>query len=151
MLKETARMALDRLGRVFGGLLIRRSQVRALVGEPLNQRLTSKRDPSSTPLPAVRCSKVAVGFAFLFLGGCAGGSQVLQVPDSAPETVAITWVRVPPEQIDFYCHKAKVAYGAAVHACAEALGPRCTIYTTREASLELIGHEVAHCYLGAWH
>lgn len=90
--------------------------------------------------------------AALNLSGCAStGGEVLSIPDSTTETITITWARVTADQISFYCHKSRGHPGAMVLACAEPLGQTCTIYTTKQASLELIGHEVAHCYLGAWH
>jgi hypothetical protein len=102
---------------------------------------------------SLRVRKKYATILLLFgLAGCAsGGTQVLHIPDSAPEAVTITWARVTPEEVEFYCDRAPRPMGAKPLACAINQGPRCFIYTTREASLELIGHEVAHCYLGNWH
>lgn len=88
----------------------------------------------------------------LFLAGC--GGTVLRVPDSAPESVTVTWVRVADlNDLSNRCRRSGLHGGEIAAACAEFLlgSGRCTIYTWRHASIETLGHEVAHCFLGAWH
>ena len=79
------------------------------------------------------------------LAGCA--SEKMLLPATAPETVTVTWARIEPGEIAFYCHRSNPAvHGAAVGACAVPMGSTCVIYTTKEPSFDVIGEELAHCY-----
>ena len=89
------------------------------------------------------------------LSGC-GTANLLRVPESAPEQVTVRWVRVPRSQIRLWCAKANMRLGAQplpteAIACAVRDSDVCTIYTTPEVSEEIVGHEVGHCFMGAWH
>jgi hypothetical protein len=92
----------------------------------------------------------------LALTGCAG-ETVLLVPNSAPQDMRVTWVRGTKDEVAFYCQKASqrlLAIGnQEAVACTEALpaSGKCVIYSTPEVTLNTIGDELAHCYLGAWH
>jgi hypothetical protein len=94
--------------------------------------------------------------ALLLLSLPACGGAVLRVPESAPLEMRVTWVRVQPSEISFYCARANVRlrqFGQHAVACTDALpaSGSCTIYTTSEVTLETLGDEATHCFLGAWH
>jgi hypothetical protein len=42
-------------------------------------------------------------------------------------------------------------YNDKMVACASRVGDRCDIYTEHKLDLAILGHEVRHCYEGAWH
>lgn len=94
--------------------------------------------------------------ALLLLSLPACGGAVLRVPESAPQEMRVTWVRASKAEVAFYCERASARlqqFGQKAVACTDALPARgsCVIYTTPEVTLETLGDEIAHCYLGAWH
>lgn len=98
--------------------------------------------------------------ATILTSGCS--SAVVKVSDSAPSTIRVEWVRGTRAEVAFYCQATSrrllnLAAGRTgsqeAVACTDALPARgtCTIYTTSEVTLETLGDELAHCFLGAWH
>jgi hypothetical protein len=91
--------------------------------------------------------------ALMALGGCAS-ETVLRVSDSAPQEMRVTWVRVEHlDDLAHHCSRSGVHRGERAAACADVLPSTgaCTIYTWRHVTTETLGHELAHCFLGAWH
>jgi len=91
----------------------------------------------------------------LFLSGCASLSE-FDIPDTAPVEIRLTWMRVKPHEVNFFCKGGRQAYaGAPIRACAFRSddGKECTIYTNvRDVTELMVGHEVLqHCYLGIIH
>lgn len=95
---------------------------------------------------------IAMASLSLLLSACAT-ENVLRIPDSAPMSMHINWVRVESlEDLSFHCRRGLHRSERAA-ACARSLplSRECTVYTWQHVTLETVGHEVAHCYLGAWH
>jgi hypothetical protein len=91
--------------------------------------------------------------ALMALCGCAT-ETVLRVPETAPHEMRVTWVRV--EHLDDLaraCSRSRMHRGERAAACAEIIPSSgdCMVYTWRHVTTETLGHEIAHCYIGAWH
>lgn len=78
--------------------------------------------------------------------------------DKYPE-VRVNWI-VSSDVVQtcntmFVLTKSATKYNANIKACAvkTTAGPvtLCDIYTGKQTSLAIIGHEVRHCFEGAWH
>lgn len=85
----------------------------------------------------------------LLLAGCA--YTPLEPTDRDETTVTITWERDNTEAACYH------RTGASAHGCAVWLRDQCAIYAPMPAgqddhhALEVLGHELLHCFVGAWH
>jgi hypothetical protein len=94
--------------------------------------------------------------ALMALGGCAS-ETVLRVPETAPREMRVNWVRGTAAEVAVYCRpisrRLHALGGQEAVACTDALPARgsCVIYSRADVTLDTLGDELAHCYLGAWH
>ena len=66
-----------------------------------------------------------------------------------PEKI-IRWVVV--ENVSAVCqNKIPALSGQRILACSEYNNRTCTIYTGRTTDMAIVGHEIRHCFEGAWH
>ena len=66
-----------------------------------------------------------------------------------PEKI-IRWVVV--EDVSRFCQaKMPLLGNQRVLACSEYNNRSCTIYTGRVTDMAIVGHEIRHCFEGAWH
>ena len=71
-------------------------------------------------------------------------------------TVSVTWITVKAEMIREVCDKESKkkgyrGYPNAVNACAFWKDDVCTVYTPETTAMHTVGHEMRHCFQGAWH
>lgn len=99
----------------------------------------------------MRGVKLGAILALASLAGCAGDPSRFAIPETAPEAVTVTWARVTPEWLAIMCPQFadRRTYACATFNLASPV--TCTIYTTADVDERLIGHELLHCYLGAFH
>ena len=63
---------------------------------------------------------------------------------------SIRWVVV--ENVSAVCqNKIPALSGQRILACSEYNNRACTIYTGRTTDMAIVGHEIRHCFEGAWH
>ena len=69
------------------------------------------------------------------------------------DTVPIRWVEGNAEQIEYACLVREHKQFERVWGCARNIGGICIVYTDKShpRQLELLGHEVKHCFKGNWH
>ena len=70
-------------------------------------------------------------------------------------TVSVTWKTVKGD-IRSVCNriaknKGYQEYNYAINACAFWEGDVCTVYTPETTAMHTVGHEMRHCFQGAWH
>jgi hypothetical protein len=96
--------------------------------------------------------------AMTFLTACASGSYDLDFEaQDKYEDIRLAWYVV--KDVPQTCAVARVLKGAKVQynekivACAVLFrtSNSCVIYTAKKLSLAVLGHEVRHCFEGAWH
>jgi 5,10-methenyltetrahydromethanopterin hydrogenase len=91
----------------------------------------------------------------LFLTGCASVSsdsfEALNSEQRLTNKTVVTWELV--EDIDTFCKKRNdsIPKDSIVLACAIPTKQYCKIYTASATSMSALGHEVRHCFEGAWH
>lgn len=65
-------------------------------------------------------------------------------------TKRVEWVTV--DNVDQVCRGfAPLAQGRRFVGCAVSNATQCRVYTNRNTSLSILGHEIRHCFEGAWH
>lgn len=93
--------------------------------------------------------RAALALLPIAFAGCASVDQ-FTIPDSAPVDVEIRWHRVDTEaELNAYCdwHRSERLF-----ACAHPQGPLCDVYTLKQTTQSILGHEILqHCYLGLQH
>ena len=63
---------------------------------------------------------------------------------------SIRWVVI--EDVSRFCQaKMPLLGNQRVLACSEYNNRTCTIYTGRVTDMAIVGHEIRHCFEGAWH
>ena len=91
--------------------------------------------------------------SLLFVSSVAYAGQdvpFVQKPDS--QSVTITWITAG--DITEKCHSVGLPYrydGWLGCATVSTDGKSCTIYTNKHTSHEILGHEIRHCFQGAFH
>jgi len=74
------------------------------------------------------------------------------------QTSTITWL--PVENVSQYCNSEQKRrygrdFGYSVNACGfwdkTPTGFTCTVITKKSPTMQTLGHEVRHCFQGAWH
>jgi hypothetical protein len=71
-------------------------------------------------------------------------------------TVSVTWITVKMSMLRETCNrvarkKGYQTYKSEINACAFWEGNVCTVYTPETTSMHTVGHEMRHCFQGAWH
>ena len=100
--------------------------------------------------------KSILAIALLVLSGCATSQTPnpvyniqFEAQPNLPEK-SIRWVVI--EDISRFCQSKMPLIGnQRVLACSEYNNRACTIYTGRVTDMAIVGHELRHCYEGAWH
>lgn len=89
-------------------------------------------------------------FSLLALQACAHNVE-FTAAKAEYEEMRITWHVV--DDIVQACNTVmyKKKYNPNVVACAQRSGIVCDVYTARKLDLAILGHEIRHCYEGAWH
>lgn len=91
----------------------------------------------------------------LFLTGCASvpfdSFEALNSAQRLTNKTVVTWEVV--DDIDTFCKKRNdsISKDQTVLACAIPTKQYCKIYTSSATSMSALGHEVRHCFEGAWH
>ena len=91
----------------------------------------------------------------LLLTGCASvypdSFEALNSEQRLTNKTVVTWELV--EDIDSFCKKRNnsILKDSIVLACAQPSKQYCKIYTSSVTSMSALGHEVRHCFEGAWH
>jgi len=91
----------------------------------------------------------------LLLTGCANVSSDLFEAVSSEQRLTnktvVTWELV--DDIDTFCKKRNdsIPKDQTVLACAIPTKQYCKIYTASATSMFALGHEIRHCFEGAWH
>jgi len=91
----------------------------------------------------------------LLLTGCASVSSDLFEAVSSEQRLTnktvVTWELV--DDIDTFCKKRNdsISKDQTVLACAIPTKQYCKIYTASATSMSALGHEIRHCFEGAWH
>jgi hypothetical protein len=90
--------------------------------------------------------------ALLSLQACATDYNVdFKAQKKEYEEMRITWVTAENIQEACYTMMYKKKYNPNIVACAQRSGIVCTIITKPDLNLAILGHEIRHCYEGAWH
>lgn len=86
----------------------------------------------------------------VLLGGCASAPTYQPDDGHTPAKMLVTWHRVSFADVAKHCGDSwgKGPFGCAVF---NRSGGTCDIYTVKEFTLELLGHETLHCFYGKWH
>jgi hypothetical protein len=100
--------------------------------------------------------KFILAIALLALSGCATSQTPnpayniqFEAQPNLPEK-SIRWVVV--ENVSAVCqNKIPALSGQRILACSEYNNRACTIYTGRTTDMAIVGHEIRHCFEGAWH
>jgi hypothetical protein len=101
---------------------------------------------------------IATILAMIAITAHASGSHDLEfVAQDRYEDVRIAWYVV--QDVPQTCAMAgalkgaRTRYNPNIIACAVRFldGQACVIYTARRLSLAVLGHEIRHCFEGAWH
>lgn len=82
----------------------------------------------------------------------AGPDVVFDAVPKLRDIVEIRWRTVPDPQI--VCEQESgIRYGYRISACAvrKDENRKCTIITGEQATMADLGHEMRHCFQGAWH
>jgi hypothetical protein len=88
----------------------------------------------------------------------AAESTTFNTSNRLTTTSTIEWQSV--EHVNEVCqqHSKQLGYGGfsyKVDACAfwkeHLFGHQCIIYTAKKTTLEILGHEIRHCFMGAFH
>lgn len=103
--------------------------------------------------------KFVIGLLAAFsISAHASGSHDLEfVAKEHYEDVMIGWVLADDVAqtctMAFALNGNRVKYNPNILACAivSPSGDTCVIYTAQKLSLAILGHEVRHCFEGAWH
>lgn len=65
-------------------------------------------------------------------------------------TKQVEWIAV--DNVDQVCRGfAPLTQGRRYVGCAVHNATQCRVYTNRNTSLSILGHEIRHCFEGAWH
>jgi hypothetical protein len=100
--------------------------------------------------------KSILAIALVMLSGCATSQTPnpayniqFEAQPNLPEKT-IRWVVV--ENVSAVCqNKIPALSGQRILACSEYNNRSCTIYTGRVTDMAIVGHEIRHCFEGAWH
>lgn len=89
-------------------------------------------------------------FLLVTLQGCAYHNVQFRARDKYEE-MHITWIVV--DDVVQACNDVmyQKRYDPHIVACAQRSGSVCEIYTKKNLDLAILGHEIRHCYEGAWH
>jgi 5,10-methenyltetrahydromethanopterin hydrogenase len=91
----------------------------------------------------------------LFLTGCASvypdSFEAVSSEQRLTNKTMVTWELV--DDIDAFCKKRNdnIPKDNIVLACAIPTKQYCKIYTASVTSMSALGHEIRHCFEGAWH
>jgi len=91
----------------------------------------------------------------LLLTGCASvpsdSFEALNSTQRLTNKTVVTWELV--DNIDTFCKKRNdsIPKDQTVLACAIPTKQYCKIYTASATSMSALGHEIRHCFEGAWH
>lgn len=96
--------------------------------------------------------KSILAIALLVLSSMASAQSYniqFEAQPNLPEKI-IRWVVV--ENVSAVCQaKMPLLGNQRVLACSEYNNRMCTIYTGRVTDMAIVGHEIRHCFEGAWH
>lgn len=93
---------------------------------------------------------LVVGVALaLVLGGCGDTFNTPVKREYTQPTVVVNWVEVATEA-ELFARCQHAGEDKKILACAF-MGPVCTIYTHKNPTLDILGHEMLHCFTGRWH
>lgn len=111
-----------------------------------------------------RCvARFMVLMAVMGLVGCATAPPPLPVvidPASKTDLAFTAQSRYPAKQVEWIavdnvdqvCRGfAPLTQGRRYVGCAMHTATQCRVYTNRNTSLSILGHEIRHCFEGAWH
>lgn len=89
--------------------------------------------------------------ALASLQACAQDHNVQFTARDKYEEMRITWTVV--DNVVQACNTMmyKKKYNPNIVACAQRSGIVCEIITKKDLDLAVLGHEIRHCYEGAWH
>jgi uncharacterized lipoprotein YehR (DUF1307 family) len=87
----------------------------------------------------------------LSLQACAQDHNVEFTARKSYEEMRITWTVVDDVVAACNTMMYKKQFNPHVKACAQRSGITCEIITERNLDLAILGHEIRHCYEGAWH
>jgi|15BtaG_2_1085339.scaffolds.fasta_scaffold00262_6 hypothetical protein len=74
------------------------------------------------------------------------------VADSSEYPRSVSWVVVDDVNKECLAQGARpVPEGMVIMGCAVYNNYECIIYTNKETTHEILGHEMRHCFQGAWH
>ena len=100
-------------------------------------------------------------FAILFLLGLVGCASTPQPTATSKHDLVFTtqstyvakrveWIVV--DDIDSACRGfSAVTHGRHYVGCAKFTATSCKVYTARNTTLSILGHEIRHCFEGHWH
>jgi len=67
------------------------------------------------------------------------------------EARMVIWVRMDNDRLQRFCAMASDRQGSFLGCAVPEPSGRCTIYTSTETTHAVLGHELRHCYEGAFH
>jgi hypothetical protein len=96
---------------------------------------------------------IAVGLALIATGlllGCATYDAPVKA-EMGSRSTWVTWTVV--EDIDNFCRRIGVGFEREIKACARwnTSFTRCDIFTDRDTTHSVLGHELQHCFDGHFH
>ena len=100
----------------------------------------------------IKAILIALALAGCALAGCVESFDPPVKREYTLPEVMVKWVEVGTET-ELFAACQHTQHGGKTLACAHynKAFQTCTIYTHKEPPMDLLGHEMLHCFTGAWH